>query len=85
MAVRSFTLKAPIPMPGWGRSFGIMLTMLSVVVLIPISVLLWRGFVGFGAAEIWEVISRKRVWKALELSFRAALVASVFNLVFGML
>ncbi|MBW7057868.1 sulfate ABC transporter permease subunit CysT [Paracoccus bogoriensis] len=72
-------------MPGWGLSFGIMLTMLSVVVLIPMAVLLWRGFVGFGAAEMWAVINRPRVWNALELSFRAALIASLFNLVFGVL
>lgn len=72
-------------MPGWGLSFGIMLTMLSVVVLIPMAMLLWRGFVGFGAAGIWEVVNRPRVWAALSLSFRAAFVASIFNLVFGVL
>ncbi|GAA0283989.1 sulfate ABC transporter permease subunit CysT [Rhodovulum strictum] len=83
MTSRTLSLKAPTPMPGWGLSFGIMLSMLSVVVLIPMGVLLWRGFVDFGAAGIWEVINRPRVWAALELSFRAALVASLFNLVFG--
>ena len=83
MAARTFSLKAPTPMPGWGLSFGILLTMLSVVVLIPMGVLLWRGFVGFGPAEMWGVINRPRVWNALALSFRAALVASLFNLVFG--
>ena len=72
-------------MPGWGLSFGIMLTMLSLVVLTPMAVLLWRGFVGFGAAEMWAVINRPRVWNALELSFRAALIASLFNLVVGVL
>jgi hypothetical protein len=34
---------------------------------------------------MWEVVNRPRVWSALELSFRAALVASLFNLVFGVL
>lgn len=85
MTTRPFTLRNPTPMPGWGLSFGIMLTMLSVIVLIPMAVLLWRGFVGFGAGGIWEVINRPRVWSALALSFRAALVASLFNLVFGVL
>lgn len=82
---RPFALHNPTPMPGWGLSFGIMVTMLSVVVLIPMSVLLWRGFIGFGAAEMWAVVHRPRVWSALELSFRAALVASLVNLVFGVL
>jgi sulfate/thiosulfate transport system permease protein len=85
MTARSFTLKAPTPMPGWGLSFGIMLTMLSVVVLIPMAVLLWRGFFGFGVGGMWEVVNRPRVWNALALSFRASFVASLFNLVFGVL
>jgi sulfate/thiosulfate transport system permease protein len=72
MTARPFTLRNPTPMPGWGLSFGIMLTMLSVIVLIPMAVLLWRGFIGFGAAEMWEVVNRPRVWSALELSFRAS-------------
>ncbi len=85
MTTRSFSLKASTPMPGWGLSFGILLTLLSVVVLIPMGVLLWRGFVLFGPGEIWAVINRPRIWNALALSFRAALVASLFNLVFGVL
>lgn len=85
MTMRPFALRNPTPMPGWGMSFGIMLTMLSFVVLIPMAVLLWRGFIGFGAGGIWEVVNRSRVWSALELSFRAALIASLFNLVFGVL
>jgi sulfate transport system permease protein len=85
VTARPFALRNPTPMPGWGLSFGVMVTMLSVIVLIPMAVLLWRGFVGFGAGGIWEVINRPRVWSALALSFRAALIASTFNLVFGVL
>jgi sulfate transport system permease protein len=78
-------IKAPTPMPGWGLSFGIMVTMLSLIVLIPMGVLLWRGFFGAGSEAMWAVINRPRTWNALELSFRAALVASLFNLVFGVI
>jgi sulfate transport system permease protein len=85
MPLRPFALKAPTPMPGWGLSFGIMVTMLSVIVLIPMAVLLWRGFAGVGLADLWEVVNRPRVWASLELSFRAAFVASLFNLVFGVI
>ncbi len=85
MTARSLSFRSPTPMPGWGLSFGIMITMLSVVVLIPLSVLLWRGFVSFGPGPMWEVVNQPRVWSALALSFRAALVASLFNLVFGVL
>jgi sulfate transport system permease protein len=82
---RGYVLKAPTPMPGWGLSFGIMVTMLSLIVLIPMGVLLWRGFFGAGVETMWAVINRPRTWNALELSFRAALIASLFNLVFGVI
>ena len=85
MARRRLGLRNPTPMPGWALSFGIMVTMLSAIVLIPMAVLLWRGFAGFGPGAMWEVVNRPRVWSALELSFRAAVVASLFNLVFGVM
>jgi sulfate/thiosulfate transport system permease protein len=49
------------------------------------AVLLWRGFLGFGAGGMWELVNRLRVRSALALSFRAAFVASAFNLGFGVL
>jgi sulfate transport system permease protein len=85
MAFRALSLHAPTPMPGWGLAFGILVTMLSVIVLVPMTVLLWRGFVDFGPANLWEVLNRPRVWAALTLSFRSALVAALVNLVFGVL
>jgi len=85
MVSRPLSLHAPTPMPGWGLAFGMLVTMLSVIVLVPMTVLLWRGFVDFGPANLWEVLNRPRVWAALTLSFRSALVAALFNLVFGVL
>ena len=83
MAARAFTLRQPTPMPGWGLSMGILVTMLSLVVLIPMAMLVWRGLGVAGPAAMWETVNRPRVWAALALSFRAGLVASAFNLVFG--
>jgi sulfate ABC transporter, permease protein CysT len=82
--MRAGVLRAPSPLPGFGLSFGIMMAVLSVVVLLPIMALLGRG-VMIGPAELWEMVSTKRIRAALSLSFRAALIASVFNLVFGLL
>ena len=70
------------PMPGFGLSMGITLTMLSLVVLLPIAALLWKGVV-FGPAQVWDVVNTQRVWAALFLSFRLALFAAAFNLIFG--
>lgn len=72
------------PMPGFGLSMGITLFMLSLVVLLPIGALLARGAT-FGLGNIWDIVNRERVWAALFLSFRLALFAALFNLVFGTL
>jgi sulfate transport system permease protein len=53
------------------------------VVLLPIAALLLRAS-QVGPAELWEVITSRRVLAALLLSFRAALIAALFNLVFGL-
>ena len=72
------------PMPGFGLSMGITLTMLSIIVLLPIGALLLKG-ASFGIGNIWETVNRDRVWGALLLSFRLSLLAALFNLVFGVL
>lgn len=72
------------PMPGLGLSMGITLTMLSLVVLLPIGALLWKGAT-FGLGGIWDTVNRERVWAALYLSFRLSLFAALFNLVFGVM
>ncbi|AJY44561.1 sulfate ABC transporter permease subunit CysT [Martelella endophytica] len=82
--MRTGILRAPSALPGFGLSFGITLTLLSVIVLLPLAALLGRGAT-IGPAELWTVIANRRVLAALSLSFRAALVASLFNLAFGLL
>ncbi|HHX88605.1 MAG TPA: sulfate ABC transporter permease subunit CysT [Paracoccus sp.] len=71
-------------MPGLGRSMGITLTMLSIVVLLPIGALFLQG-ASYGPGNIWTTVNRERVWAALLLSFRLSLLAALFNLVFGVL
>ena len=78
------TLVQKTPMPGLRLSAGITLTMLSIVVLLPISALLLKG-ASFGPGNVWDVINRERVWAALFLSFRLSFFAALFNLVFGVL
>ncbi|WP_374299746.1 sulfate ABC transporter permease subunit CysT [Paracoccus sp. (in: a-proteobacteria)] len=71
-------------MPGLSLSAGITLTMLSIVVLLPIGALLLKG-AGFGLSNVLEVVGRERVMASLYLSFKLALLAALFNLVFGVL
>ncbi|WP_041375422.1 sulfate ABC transporter permease subunit CysT [Polymorphum gilvum] len=82
--MRASILRSPSPLPGFGLSFGIMMAVLSIVVLLPIGALLGRG-VMIGPGELWEMVNSRRIWAALTLSFRASLIASLFNLVFGLM
>ena len=74
----------PSPLPGFGLGMGILLMALTLVVLLPLGTLIGRG-VMMGPVELWQHLGSKRVASALMLSFRSALVASAFNLVFGLL
>ena len=76
-------LRAPSPLPGFGLGLGILLSALTVIVLVPLAALLGRG-VMMGPAEMAGHLSSGRVQAALLLSFRAAFIASAFNLVFGL-
>lgn len=72
----------PSPMPGLRLSMGLTLAMLSLVVLAPVGTLLGQG-AALGAEGLWAAIDRPRVWAALGLSFRLALIAAAVNLVLG--
>ncbi|WP_313348773.1 sulfate ABC transporter permease subunit CysT [Paracoccus sp. (in: a-proteobacteria)] len=72
------------PMPGFALGMGIMLTMLSLIVILPVGALLARG-ISYGPEAVWTTINTPRVWAALYLSFRLSLFAALFNLVFGTL
>lgn len=72
------------PMPGFGLTMGITVTMLSIVVLLPIGALLLQG-ANYGLSGIWQTVNRERVWSALFLSFRLSFFAACFNLVFGVI
>jgi sulfate transport system permease protein len=70
--------------PGFGLSLGYTLVYLSLIVLIPLSAtflksaqLGWDGF--------WHVLGEPRVIASLQLSFGAAFLAALINLVFGLI
>ena len=74
----------PSIIPGFGVTFGITLTLLSVVVLIPLSAVFIRA-AGLGWYGFIEVALSERALRAYRLSFGAAAVAAFINAVFGML
>lgn len=71
-------------LPGFGLSLGFTLTYLSLIVLIPLSALIWKTSEG-GMETVRATLESEQVIAALKLSFRTSLVASVVSGVFGLL
>ena len=80
----ALALRPASPMPGWGLAMGVTLFALTLVVVLPIGALLAHG-AGLGAGALLAAWGSERVRAALWLSFRAAFLAALFNLVFGLL
>lgn len=78
------TLRKPSALPGFGMTFGFAVTYLSLIVLIPLAVLIWRAS-GLGLEGIWHVATTPRVLAALQVSFFTSAAAALINAVFGVI
>ena len=71
-------------LPGFGLTMGYTLFYLSIIVLIPLSALLFKTF-----SLTWEqfvtAVTSPRVMASYRLTFGASLIAALVNLVFGLL
>jgi len=70
--------------PGFGLTMGVTLTVLSLIVLIPLSAVVLKA-AHQSPAEFWAVATSQRSLAAYRLSFGAAFVAAVINGIFGVL
>ena len=71
-------------LPGFGLSFGVTVSYLSLIVLIPLSAVFFKTTT-MGWERFWAVVTSPRVVASYELSFGAALLAAAINTVFGLL
>ncbi|ENW87539.1 MULTISPECIES: sulfate ABC transporter permease subunit CysT [Acinetobacter] len=71
-------------LPGFGLSLGFTLAYLSLIVLIPLSAVFIKSL-GIGWEGLWEILSSERIQKSLQLSFSAAIIAALVNVLFGLL
>jgi sulfate transport system permease protein len=69
-------------LPGFGLSLGFTLFYLGLIVLIPLSALIWKTF-SLSWAVFWHTVASDRVVASYKLSFGAALIAAFFNVIFG--
>jgi sulfate/thiosulfate transport system permease protein len=71
-------------LPGFGLSLGFTLAYVSLIVLIPLSAVFIKSL-GIGWDGLWEILTSERILKSLQLSFSAALIAALVNVIFGLL
>jgi sulfate transport system permease protein len=69
---------------GTGLGLGVTMTYLSLVVLIPLAAVVFRGFKG-GPSAFWAAIRQPEPWSALKLTVIAGLIVAAVNVVFGTL
>lgn len=71
-------------LPGFGLTLGYTLFYLSIIVLIPLSALLFKTF-SLSWEQFVTAVTSPRVMASYRLTFGASLFAALFNLVFGLL
>ncbi|HXD41033.1 MAG TPA: sulfate ABC transporter permease subunit CysT [Ramlibacter sp.] len=71
-------------LPGFNLTLGYTLLYLSLIVLIPLSALVFKSFT-LSWDQFWTAISSPRVLASYRLTFGASLVAALVNVVFGLL
>jgi sulfate transport system permease protein len=71
-------------LPGFGLSLGYTLLYLSLLVLIPLSLLVVKSM-GLGWQAFWEAVTSPRVLASYKLSFGASLAAAAVNGFFGLI
>lgn len=75
-------LKQPSVLPGFGLTFGVTVTYLSLIVLIPLSGLFLRT-ASMSWSDFWQTVLDPRALASYRLSFGASAVAAALNTVFG--
>ena len=68
--------------PGFGLTFGITVSYLSLLVLLPLGALILKTS-GLTWEHFWNTISDERVVASYRLSFGAAFLAALVNVIFG--
>ena len=83
-AKAGWRFRQPSVIPGFGLTLGFSLAYLTLIILIPLSGLVWRS-AALGWVEFWAIATDRRTLNALEISFGTAFLAAGVNVVFGTL
>jgi sulfate/thiosulfate transport system permease protein len=78
------SLRGPSVIPGFGLTFGLTLTWLGLIVLIPLAALFLKT-AELTFEQFWNILTARRTLHALQISFGLSLFAAVINVFFGFL
>lgn len=70
-------------LPGLPLALGITLFYVAIIVVLPLGALIFKA-AGLGPEEYWRIVSSPRAVASYRVTAFSALVATAFNLVFGM-
>ncbi len=76
--------KAKHLLPGFGLTLGVSMLYLTVIVVLPVAAMLLKT-ASIGWDELWRMVSSRRSISAYSITFSSALIATVFNGLFGLL
>ncbi len=76
--------RQPSILPGFGLTLGYTITYLTLIILIPLAALVLRT-ASLGWTDFFAVVMDERTQLALRISFGAALIAALVNVVFGVI
>lgn len=71
-------------LPGFGLTLGVSMLYLTIIVVLPIAAMLLKT-ASLGWDDLWRIVSSRRSMAAYSITFSSALIATVFNGLFGVL
>ena len=71
-------------LPGFGLSLGFTLVYLSLLILLPLSGLLFKAS-SLSLAQFWDIATGTRALAAYRVTFGASALAAAINAVFGLI
>jgi sulfate transport system permease protein len=81
---KSFKFKQHSILPGFNITLGFTVLYLSLVVLIPLSMIFFDTST-LGWSKFWETVTSERVVASYKLSFGASFIAAIVNTIFGLI
>lgn len=71
-------------LPGFGLSLGVTLVYLSLLILLPLSGLIFKAS-SLSLAQLWDIASGQRALASYRVTFGTSLLAATINAVFGLI